>query len=533
MTLADAYRTASSPQAHKLQDMPACEIARLIAAQDRAATDVVEHFIARLHAVNGKLNAVTADLSESARKTAENIDKALARGEKLGPLAGVPVTIKECFDLAGTASTYGLPSRRNDIETNDDPYVAALRAAGAIPIAKTNLPQLMFYTETDNPLYGRTNNPWNPERSCGGSSGGEAAVIGADASPLGLGSDVGGSLRIPAAFCGITAIRPTAGRLPDHCAHGLPVGQTGIVSQVGPIARYVDDLIMGLRILDRARDPFTDPGPEFGDPASVDVGALRFATFLDDGEFPVSPAVRRAVAEASGILRSAGATEVAWKPPALSCATDLLFAILSADAGAAHRRLLRGNAVDRRLRPLLLIAAMPLWLRGVAGMALDSLGQRRLARNLRRFAPGTADAYWLAVEAIANFRRDILRSLEQADGGPIDFILCPAYALPPLRHGATEMMPMPGAYIPLVNVTGFPAGVVPVTRVRAGEESDRPPSRDLIDKIARETERGSTGLPIAVQVIARPWRDHIALAAMAQIEAAARQLPDYPARPPL
>jgi len=532
MALTDVDRVTRTPK-QALRDTPAREIVRRIASGDLSSAEAVDYFVARFKAVNGKLNAVTADLSESARKTAADVDKARARGDKLPPLAGLPVTIKECFDLTGTATTYGLATRRNEIERADDTYVAALRAAGAIPIAKTNLPQLMFYAETDNPLYGRTNNPWDLERSSGGSSGGEAAVIGAGASPLGLGNDIGGSLRIPAAFCGITSIRPTAGRLPDHCAHGLPVGQTGIVSQVGPMARYVDDLVMGLRILDSARDPFANPGPEFGDPASVDVSRLRFAKLLDDGEFPVSPAVRRAVVEASGILRAAGAAEVAWKPPALSRATDLLFAILTADAGAAHRRLLRGNKVDRRLRPLLLIAAMPLWLRGITGGALDTLGQRRLARNLRRFAPGTADAYWLAVERIADFRREMLRSLEQADGGAIDFILCPAYALPPLRHGATEMMPMPGAYVPLANVTGFPAGVVPVTRVRAGEESDRPPGRDLIDKVARETERGSAGLPIAVQVIARPWRDHVALAAMARIEAAASKLPEYPARLPL
>ncbi|MGH6981362.1 MAG: amidase, partial [Stellaceae bacterium] len=390
MTHADVPATAPLPRAPTLADVPAHEIVRRIAAGELSATEVVEYFVARLKAVNGTLNAVTVDLSESARKTAADVDGARSRGEKLPPLAGLPVTIKECFDLAGTATTYGLTTRRNDVEQVDDPYVAALRAAGAIPIAKTNLPQLMFYTETDNPLYGRTNNPWDLERSCGGSSGGEAAVIGAGASPLGLGNDIGGSLRIPAAFCGITSIRPTAGRLPDHCAHGLPVGETAIVSQVGPMARYVEDLVMGLRVLDRARHPLVDPGPEFGDPSSVDLSRLRFATFTDDGEFPVAPAVKRAVAEAAQILTAAGAKAADWTPPSLSRATDLLFATLSADAGAAHRRLLRGNRVDRRLRPLLLIAAMPLWLRGVAGVMLDAFGQRRLARNLRRFAPGTA-----------------------------------------------------------------------------------------------------------------------------------------------
>ena len=531
-TLTDTAPVATRPRAG-LRDMSAREIVGAIAAGNFSSLEVVEHFTARLHAVNGRLNAVTVDLSESARKAAADIDKARARGEKLPPLAGLPVTIKECFDLAGTASTFGLPTRRGEIESRDDPYVAALRTAGAIPIAKTNLPQLMIFTETDNPLYGRTNNPWNLERSCGGSSGGEGAVIAAGASPLGLGNDIGGSLRVPAAFCGITSIRPTAGRTPDHCTHGLPVGQTAIVSQVGPLARRVEDLVIGLRVLDRARDPYVVPGPELGDPVAVDLTRLRFATFTDDGEFPVAPAVRRAVAEAAAMLTAAGARAVDWKPPPLSRAIDLLFATLSADRTKSFRRLLRGNEIDRRVRSLLLAAGLPLWLRGIAGFAFDVRGQRRSARNLRRFASGSVDEYWQTVEAVADFRNELLRSFETADGGPIDVVICPAYAVPAVRHGATELMPIPGAYGPIANVSGFPAGVVPVTRVRSGEESDRLVSRDAVDLVARECEQDSAGLPIAVQVIARPWRDHVALAAMAAIEAAARKMPDYPERPPL
>jgi fatty acid amide hydrolase len=536
MTLTEAAATAPERRkqgGEEIADMSACEIARRIATRALSASDVSEHFIARLQSVNGKLNAVTVELFESARKSAAEVDHAVGRGEKLPPLAGVPVTIKDCFDLAGTASTFGLESRRDVIESKDDPYVAALRAAGAIPMAKTNLPQLMIFTEADNALYGRTNNPWDLERSCGGSSGGEGAVIAARASPLGLGNDIGGSLRVPAAFCGITAIRPTAGRTPDKCAHGLPIGQQAIVSQVGPMARYVEDLVTALRVIERGRDPLLDPRPELGDPATVDMTKLRFASFIDDGEFPVAPAARRAVAEAVEILTAAGAKSVAWKPPELSRATDLLFATLSGDRALSFRRMLKGNRIDRRVRPLLLSAGMPAWLRGVAGLALEGFGQPRLARNLRRFASGSADDYWRTVESIAAFRSDLLQSLTTADGGPIDVVLCPAYAVPAVRHGATEQMPMPGAYTPLANVSGFPAGVVPVTRVWPGEESDRPPSRDFVDRVARETERGSAGLPIAVQVIARPWQDHMALAAMAAIEAAARKLPDYPARSPL
>jgi fatty acid amide hydrolase len=539
MTLTDAPTagTTSHPKDRSrhddLQDLSAREIVSRIAARELSSAEVVEHFVARLKAVDGALNAVTADLSESAAAAAANVDKALARGDTLGPLAGLPVTIKECFDLAGTASTFGLPSRRDDIESRDDPYVAAWRAAGAIPIAKTNVPQLMIYTETDNPLYGRTNNPWNLARSCGGSSGGEAAVIAAGASPLGLGNDIGGSLRIPAAFCGITSIRPTAGRTPDVCGHGLPTGQTGIVSQVGPMARHVEDLTLGLDVLDRARDPFAVPGVPLGDPLAVDIGRLRFATFTDDGEFPVAPAVRRAVAEAARFLTAAGARQVAWQAPPINFALDLLFACLSADRTASFRRLLRGNPVDRRLGPLILAARMPPWLRATAAAAFDALGRHRQARNLRRFASGSVDEYWQTMAAMTEFKRTMLAALETAEGGAIDVVLCPAYALPAVRHGATELMPMPGAYVTFVNACGFPAGIVPVTRVRPGEEGDRGASRDIVDQVARDTERDSAGLPIAVQVIARPWRDHAALAAMMAIEAAARTQADYPGRPPL
>jgi fatty acid amide hydrolase len=233
------------------------------------------------------------------------------------------------------------------------------------------------------------------------------------------------------------------------------------------------------------------------------------------------------------MLTAAGATQVAWEPPALARATDLLFACLSADRGRAFKRLLHGNRRDPHLAQLLLTMKVPYALRGAVGAGLAALGQRRAAVTLSRLGSGNTDDYWQAVEAMADFRRDLLRSLDRADGGPIDLIVCPAYPLPAVRHGANVLMPMPGAYAPLANVTGFPAGIVPVTRVRPDEESDRAANFDLVDRIARKTERGSAGLPVTVQVIARPWRDHVALAAMAAIERAAKTRPDYPARAPL
>ncbi|MEJ2377597.1 MAG: amidase family protein, partial [Pseudolabrys sp.] len=203
------------------------------------------------------------------------------------------------------------------------------------------------------------------------------------------------------------------------------------------------------------------------------------------------------------------------------------------DRGQAFRRMMRGNRADPRIRALLTAAAMPTLLRHSIRFALNALGQKRSAALMKRFALGSVDEYWHIVETMMSWRRDFLLAMDAAADGPIDCILCPAYPLPALRHGATLSMPMPGIYAPFANVSGFPAGVVPVTRVRLGEESDRQPSHDRVDRVARDTERGSAGLPIGVQVLARPWHDHVVLAVMAIIEAEARKQADYPSRPPL
>jgi fatty acid amide hydrolase len=210
------------------------ELAASIAKGTTTARAAVEACIKRIEEVNPALNAVVVKRYEEARGEADAIDQRRARGETLPPLAGVPITVKECFDLTGTAATFGLSKRAAARATSDDPYVARLRSAGAIVAAKTNVAQLLIYSESDNPLYGRANNPWNLERSCGGSSGGEAAILGAGASMLGLGTDIGGSVRIPAAFCGISSLRPTARPLSgpgkrqhtDRSARGREPGRT-------------------------------------------------------------------------------------------------------------------------------------------------------------------------------------------------------------------------------------------------------------------------------------------------------------------
>jgi fatty acid amide hydrolase len=494
----------------------ATELAARIARGEASAVDAVEAYIARLAAVNPRLNALVVERFAEARAEAREVDRRRAAGEPLGPLAGVPVTIKESLGLAGTPSSFGVDAApwKDALATEDEPHVARLRRAGAIVLGKTNVGQLLFMLETDNPRYGRTNHPQDPERSPGGSSGGEGALLAAQASALGLGTDLGGSVRVPAAFCGVVAIKPTTGRCDDLGRGSCPVGQRTIASQVGVLGRSVADVACGLEVINGGARPALDgslaPAMPLLDRAAVELSRLRVAYFVDDGTFSPAPAVKRAVREAVAALEAAGARATAWTPPDTERARDLFHGILGADGGAGIRRTLGRGKRDGRIAKM----EMSLRAKKVVDLLLRVSGRRRLEREIvANYGHGDTDHYWRLVEVALEYRR----AFERALGGH-DVIVCPATPLPAFRHGATEELVVPGTYTSLFNVLGWPAGVVPVTRVRADEESDRPASRDPMDRAARETERGSAGLPIGVQVAARPWREDLVLATMAAIE---------------
>ncbi len=512
----------------KLTSFSAGELAGMIARGEVSAVEAVEASIEQIERVNPKLNAVVVKRYDAARAEAKQADERRAKGEPLGPLHGVPITIKECLDLEGTPSTFGLPSRAHILAERDDVYVTRTRQAGAIILGKTNDSQLLLFVESDNPVYGRTNNPWNLERSPGGSSGGQGAIIAAGGSPLGLGTDIGGSLRFPATFCGIASIKPTAGRTPDPGRYSVPIGQRAIVSQVGPLARRVADVALGLEIINGGRNPATEPPMPLGDPAAVDVSKLRVAFYTEDGTFAVAPAVRRAVREAAEVLKQAGAQVTEWRPPDVGHAQDIFYGILSADKGRGMKAALRGNKRDPRIAALVLLAGRSRPTLGVIGGLARALGQDSLAGLARIFGYGATHHYWWLVEAQMDYQARFQAALDQDEGGPFDVILCPVCSLPAFTHGASRDLSTAGAYTTLYNVLGYPAGVVPFTRVGADEQVGRGPSRDLAEKAALKVETGSAGLPVGVQVVARPWREHVALAVMSAIEASASTRPDYP-----
>src|SRR5215831_7068335 len=444
----------------------ATEISREVRAGKLSAQAVLEAHLRRIEVVNQRLNAIVLPRFEAARAEAAALDAARARGEPLGPLAGVPITIKECFDLAGMQTTVGLPARVGRHAAADAPLVGQLRAAGAIVVGKTNLSQLMLFAEADNPVYGRTANPWALDRSPGGSSGGEAAIIAAGGVPLGLGSDIGGSVRIPAHSCGLCALKPTAGRLTMIGTGDLWAGQEGILDQAGPLARTVADLYLALRVLARpgqeAIDPAVPPVP-LGDPEPIALPGLRVGFYEDDGVFAAAPSLRRAVRESAYALRARGADVEPFVPPDPGEAVRLWLGIIGAAGGAPFRRELRGGKVDRRIRQMALAAGLGRSGRATASALARLFGQHRLAAGMRVWGRRSTSAYWDLLAARARYRARFLAAL---DAARLDAVVCPPLPLPALRHGTSLELGAVHTYTLVYNVTGMPAGVVAAARVR-------------------------------------------------------------------
>jgi fatty acid amide hydrolase len=515
----------------ELIGLSASEMARQIAAGSLSSAELVAAHVRRIEAVNPALNAVVVRRFEEALAEAVAADQARARGEPLGPLHGVPVTIKECFHVAGTPATEGVSRYAGEIHSADNPLVRRLRRAGAIVLGKTNVPQLMLMHETDNPLYGRTQNPWDLERTPGGSSGGEAAIIAAGGSPLGLGNDLGGSIRVPAHACGICGIKPTTLRLTNALVRDNLHGMEAIRSQSGPLARTVQDLALTLAILNGPvpGEWDADVAPvALGDPAAVRVGKLRIGMWTDDGYFSASPAVRRAVHEAADALGHSGAEVEPFHPPDIGRAVELFFGCTSADGAADAKRILGDSPRDWRMRKLIVLCGLPALVRlGLAGL-LRIMGQRRTAQLLALIGARSADRYWQLSAARAAYAESFFNAWRAAR---LDAVICPPYPLPAIRHGGAEHLTLVASYSYWANVLGVPAGVVPVTRVRTGEETDRTVGRDIVDRAAQAVELGSAGLPIGVQVAALPWREDVVLAVMSALESRLGQRADFPRTP--
>lgn len=499
------------------------DLAKAIASGERSAAGVLQEYLSRAKAANEKTIAVAVWREEEALREAETADATVRSGRPLGPLHGVPMSIKECFDLAGTPSTMGLPSRAKLLATEDGEMVRRLRRAGAIIFAKTNVPQLMIAHETVNPLYGRSNNPHDPTRTCGGSSGGEAALIASGGSPGGLGSDLGGSIRVPSHFCGITGLKPTSGRLPRHGGIGSMRGLDALVFQPGPMARTVADCGKILEVLCDPTDSVPSlqaPPLPLGDWTRLDVKGMRIGFFLRDGVFPIAPAVERAVMEAEQHLRSGGAELVVFKPTESPRAFELFLQALSADGGADHRQWIGSDTREPGVDRLLKLMSTPLWMRKLLALGLNAWGNRTLAKLVSGGGAISTANYWRLTREIQSLAFQTMSRFRELR---LDALVFPVYGLPAIKHGdATDLLPA-ASFSVFTNVLGTPCGAVPVTTVQPGEEGSTKASRDTALRAAARAAEGSAGLPVGVQVMADYWREDIVLAVMHAIEKSAKQ----------
>ncbi len=440
--------------------------AELIRTGVISSLELIDLHLDRIAAINPALNAAIDILAVSARREAEAVDRRRASGIPLRPLEGVPFSVKDSIEVAGTICTAGtLGFRLNPPSTQDATLVARLRAAGAIPLARTNLPDLLFSFETDNLIYGRANNPWNLTRTPGGSSGGESALIAACGSPFGLGSDAFGSVRVPAHCCGIASIKPTSGRL-SRAGHVPPAGGWGeTVWQIGPMARRVEDLLTLMPLLlgpddrDRTLVPMPYRAPE-------STGKLRIAYFTDNGLATPDADTIAAVRAAAAALAPHVALVEERTPPSIERAYDLEMKFFAPDGADGMRAYLKAIG-SHRTHPLL-----DAWLAKHEAFRTDLAGFANCWSEL--------DAY-----------RDSMHAFMQ----DYDAILSPAASLPAVPHGTSvdDATFLGFSYTMAHNLTGWPAAVV-----RAGTSRD--------------------GLPIGVQIAARPWREDVALAIAQALE---------------
>jgi Asp-tRNA(Asn)/Glu-tRNA(Gln) amidotransferase A subunit family amidase len=453
--------------------LSAIEMARFVREKKISPVELAEAHLAKIERLNPKLNAFVQVDPDRVRRDAHDAEVAVARGSAIGPLHGVPISIKSSIDVAGMKIESGTRLRTGNAATSDAPLVSRLRKAGAVVLGVTNTPELLMAWETDNVLHGRTNSPWDLARTPGGSSGGEAAAIASGMSAAGVGSDGGGSIRVPAHFSGICGLKPTPGRIPASGHFPPSGGPFAFIGVVGPMARTVPDLNLLFEVMQ---------GPDDGDPSAAPVPLrpasqqemknLTVGYFEDDGRTPVAPEIRGAVRKSAEALAHAGFRVEPFRPEGLE-------------------------------------EARVLWKKffvKMGGMLIDPMfegRERDTSPTLKQFLQWSAAEPNLSGPAVLDawIRRDAVRTkiLEQMRQYPI--LLCPPAAIPAFRHGERNWT-IEGklveyldawSYTEWFNLLGNPAAVVPVSCT-------------------------DNGLPIGVQIVGRPWEEEQVLSVAAALE---------------
>ncbi|GAA5966667.1 hypothetical protein JCM3765_007267 [Sporobolomyces pararoseus] len=457
------------------------------------ATNVMLTFIKSAIASNKRCNNLTEILFSPALKHAMDLDEEFEKtGEIKGPLHGVPVSFKDQIDIAGFDSTMGFTHQKNRPAENDATLVSIVRASGGIPFVKTNVPQTMLSFECSNPLFGISRNPYSPDRIPGGSSGGEAALLGSDGSALGFGSDVGGSLRIPCHFSGCYALKPTTQRFPSKFCRSTNHGFDAIKSSMGPMGRSVSDVELLTKVIFE-----TIKAQELGKFEEVRSAGyanvklrkkLKFGYYLTDGFCHSSPACSRAVLETAEALRKQGHDVVEIPSPDAIDAMEIFVALTSANGYEPLLANLMGDPQEASLFLVTIGPKLPWFLRIFLGYVAENwLGDDKMARLMRaskrKSATEMQEWQWKRDQFVLKFRREVFEE------NNLDFVVCSTQATPALKHGQTwDLSPLAIGTI-LYNVVDSAVGLIPVTHVSSELDALTP---EFYTKIASDSPtRGS------------------------------------------
>ncbi|OIP44576.1 MAG: hypothetical protein AUK47_00730 [Deltaproteobacteria bacterium CG2_30_63_29] len=514
-----------------LHTLPAHLLLKHLESGELTSVQLVEALNKRRETLDGRLRSFIL-VRKEALSEAKAADEAREQGVSWGPLHGLPVTIKENLDLAGTDSTLGLRSRVGTPATADAVLVKALKDAGAIILGKTNVPQLLLAQETENAVFGVTNNPWKLNHVPGGSSGGEAAAIAAGLSPLGLGTDIGGSIRVPAHFCGLVGFKPTLDRWSNRGSRGAIMGQELVRSQIGALARETRDIMLLWSTLDpcaQARvDPWVAPLPA-ADPEAVDLTGMRIGYFDDDPFLEPTASLKRAVQRTKEVLEKAGATLVPHKSVPSEDIVYLWLGAISSDGGRTIDAKLAGEAISPQLKASRQALKIPALGRKVIAKIMATRGEHRLSRLLEVLGEKRVDEVWELTARRSDLKRQELDAWNRND---IDALLCPPHVVAALPHRESGDFTLSVVSEFRWTLLNFPAGVIPVTKVRANEVGRYPYAKgDRVQRKVAAMEALSVGLPVGVQIVARPYAEDRLLAVMCAVQDGVRDDEDYPVTP--
>jgi len=444
----------------ELTTFSAARLSDMMWRREVSPVEVAEAHLRRIEAVNPGLNAVVT-LAPNVLERAREAEATLMRGELWGALHGLPLTVKDTFDVRGLRSTCGSRVRAEFVAAEDASVVARLRAAGAVILGKTNCPEFALDYTSENPVFGRTLNPHDPGRTPGGSSGGCAAAVAACLTPLSLGSDLAGSVRIPAHFCGVAALRPTSARVPRGGHYPPAAGPHSLGASFGPLARRVEDLgLFGIALTDSNDTVAASPGQ-------------RAAWYADDGSVPVTEETAAAVRAAAEALSAAGVEVVEERPPGVEGATDLWLRLFE----HATQRFIASTYAGRE---------------GEAGRAA-----RVIMERAARWGEPPLGRFLDAWEERDRARERLLRWME---GTPL--FVAPVGAVPAFRHEEYGRVEVNGQTVPTFRAFAY---------THAANVFDLP-------AVCLPAGRSREGLPIGVQIVGRPFEEWRVLAAAHVVE---------------